>query len=460
MLWAEVRALIVIDVDSDPYSSPDELSKSFSVALQDGSFVMARVGTANIPPLIIEAEVATMKFIRERTSIPLPQVLAYELDPRHPLGPHVLSEKVPGVRLEAIFDDLPPQSQDLLVAQIAKYVLEVSRFTFPAIGSLKLTSPNALSSPPASPTTPMASSSLPPIGPLAHPAFYIDGRASLPLARGPFDTVREYFDACAQRELDSTRALFTQGAPPGYQREFEEAQLQVERSVGLLSDLIKRCDGLDADDKALSRFSLDLHELGLKNIVVSEEDPTKIVSIVDWQSITTRPLWRCARLPYWLLPSLSGQNDDRTQRLAGVYTQTIAAVDGPASDFLRALESDDTRHALDEVAEYDVFRDGFLVLPTLQSIIATLPGEEDMDGLKELLDPDTLTGRAARISLTTTGSNALFLAMSRAASRAASRATSPLVTESPIGWGRRAFRPSMPPTPIFRSDPGFPQFLK
>ena len=36
--------------------------------------------------------------------------------------------------------------------------------------------------------------------------------------------------------------------------------------------------------------------------------------------------------------------------------------------FARAVDADDTRHALDEVAEYDAFRDGFLVLPTLQSM--------------------------------------------------------------------------------------------
>lgn len=42
--------------------------------------------------------------------------------------------------------------------------------------------------------------------------------------------------------------------------------------------------------------------------------------------------------------------------------------------------------------------------------IATLPGEEDMDGLQELLDPRTLEGRAARIALLTKGTYPLSLA--------------------------------------------------
>ena len=37
--------------------------------------------------------------------------------------------------------------------------------------------------------------------------------------------------------------------------------------------------------------------------------------------------------------------------------------------FARAVDADD---ALDEVAEYDAFRDGFLVLPTLQSMYVSL----------------------------------------------------------------------------------------
>lgn len=35
---------------------------------------------------------------------------------------------------------------------------------------------------------------------------------------------------------------------------------------------------------------------------------------------------------------------------------------------------------------------------------ATLPGDEDMEGLSAILDPSTVTGRVARISLMTTGS--------------------------------------------------------
>jgi hypothetical protein len=68
------------------------------------------------------------------------------------------------------------------------------------------------------------------------------------------------------------------------------------------------------------------------------------------------------------LPSLAGDDDACKQRLRGVFRGVVA--NDPV--FARAVDADDTRNALDEVAEYDAFRDGFLVLPTLQSMYVFL----------------------------------------------------------------------------------------
>lgn len=91
----------------------------------------------------------------------------------------------------------------------------------------------------------------------------------------------------------------------------------------------------------------------------------------------TRPLWRSARLPAWLSPSLTSNDAPearaRTRRLTEVVRQTIIKLEGPQSVYLRALDSDDTRHALDEVTEYNAFTDGFLLLPTLESMYVFLP---------------------------------------------------------------------------------------
>ena len=164
------------------------------------------------------------------------------------------------------------------------------------------------------------------------------------------------------------------------------------------------------------------------------------------------------------MPSIVGDDDARKQRLRSVFRAAVTK--DPV--FSRAVDADDTRHALDEVAEYDTFRDGFLVLPTLQSMyvsffflgssppcvvdmsdnhrLATLPEEEGVDGLLKLSDPPILAGRVACISLFTTGSGLLSLA--------ASTPGSPL-GDSPItfGWNRKLYRYSVPASPRYSVPP-------
>ena len=169
-----------------------------------------------------------------------------------------------GLCLDSIFTTLSSFEQNAIVAQIAQYMLEVFRHhRFDKIGALKSSEDAAVE-----------------VGSVALPSFYIDGRSSLTLDRGPFDSARAYYLACAQRELDCSRVLFVQDASPAYQRDLEDARLQIERIVGLLHDLIVRCQGLDGDDPVFAPFSLDIHQLSLKSIFVSPDDSSKIVCLL------------------------------------------------------------------------------------------------------------------------------------------------------------------------------------
>jgi hypothetical protein len=78
--------------------------------------------------------------------------------------------------------------------------------------------------------------------------------------------------------------------------------------------------------------------------------------------------------------------------------------------------------------------------------LATLPGEEDVDGLRNLLDPQMLTCRTARMSLLTPSSGLLSLGTSAPGS--------PL-SDSPVsfGWNRKMYRYSVPPTPRYSVPP-------
>lgn len=92
------------------------------------------------------------------------------------------------------------------------------------------------------------------------------------------------------------------------------------------------------------------------------------VSLPVWYAVTTRPLWHCGRIPSWLTVSLSGEGGIDKFRLEKKFRKVIQDTEGSDSIFLRTLDLEDTRRAIDDVCEYDAFRDGFLLLPTLESM--------------------------------------------------------------------------------------------
>ena len=64
----------------------------------------------------------------------------------------------------------------------------------------------------------------------------------------------------------------------------------------------------------------------------------------------------------------SGDADEGT-RLAAIFRAETARTEGLDSLFLRGLDADDSaRCALDDLADYDAFKDGFLLLPALENM--------------------------------------------------------------------------------------------
>lgn len=176
------------------------------------------------------------------------------------LHPLLKDSQPSGVCLDGVFLTMEPAEQNLVITTIAKWMVEMSAHRFEAIGSL---------------TSDGAGGHR--IGPVVTKPFYADGRSNLSLDRGPFESAKAYYRSCARRELDSAKTLFAQDAPASYQHQFEDTRLMVERITGLMCDLTNSCDGLDEDDLEMASFSLDIHEIGLKNIYVSSEDHSNIV---------------------------------------------------------------------------------------------------------------------------------------------------------------------------------------
>lgn len=84
------------------------------------------------------SEIATMKIVRQRTSVPVPRVFDFELSVHEPFGhPYVLMEYLDGHTLhDGLAESIPQQYHSKVAKQFANVFVELQNLTFSRIGRL------------------------------------------------------------------------------------------------------------------------------------------------------------------------------------------------------------------------------------------------------------------------------------------------------------------------------------
>lgn len=129
----------------------------FKVVFEDKTKWAVRfpiVGKVMHPEETVRREVAVVKFLKEKTRVPVPGIIAFGMaaDNHDPdMGPFIIEEWVDGVSLISIMEELPRPSwgpvlrKDIsdetlnkIYRQMAKILLELSMHDFDKIGSLSI----------------------------------------------------------------------------------------------------------------------------------------------------------------------------------------------------------------------------------------------------------------------------------------------------------------------------------
>ncbi|PSR71468.1 hypothetical protein PHLCEN_2v12735 [Hermanssonia centrifuga] len=189
----------------------------------DGREVVARVARRFMPRLKTESEVATMRYLRERTNIPVPIVYHYDANPYNRLGgEYILMSKAQGVPLSRVFHSMAHPELMGLMQNLALMLLPLFALRFPRIGSLYLgpdSEPIADSSTAATPTAMSRTLSMTPVkhqyalvpqsefhvGPIVSWPFFGSNRGDLvhptEINRGPWSSTHSYLQSCVDREV-------------------------------------------------------------------------------------------------------------------------------------------------------------------------------------------------------------------------------------------------------------------
>ncbi|KAH8746408.1 hypothetical protein F5883DRAFT_700683 [Diaporthe sp. PMI_573] len=219
------------DMDSDGGLGDDGAQRLLSRYL-------LRVSLPVWPGRKVTSEVANMRWVRQNTSIPLPEVLYFE-DP-HPASsnntkgldggdgplfpyPWILMEKAPGVPFAEAHRNIPQDAKLALARDLADWVHELAAHPFPLIGSLDLAHhtsnrPSSVGSNPDKDKTgdgggggvkhnKQAPAPLD-IGPVVGQKFFGDWRLEYCLYRGPFSDLHTFAKsliACQLAEVQDPR---------------------------------------------------------------------------------------------------------------------------------------------------------------------------------------------------------------------------------------------------------------
>ncbi|KAH7389999.1 kinase-like domain-containing protein [Pyrenochaeta sp. MPI-SDFR-AT-0127] len=278
------------------------LSKAMVMRKDDGTEFIAKIPfpIAGPPKYTTASEVAVLQYLRMHTQIPVPRVLSWSSDGSNSVGAeYIIMERAPGVQLFEAWGTMNDYDRFVLVQQVTGLEGELAAIRFPASGNLYLRDSltdgetRLTLSPDADPSGQFC------IGPSCERGWAnkeIGATTSLTpsLDRGPWSNLSSYGTALVEREIARVEHKT---------RDMSERPCEsVEEKIAVLkmaSEVMSRLNS----GTLMDRFShpvlwhTDLH---MGNIFVSGKEPTKIVSLIDWQSTVVAPLYLQSRFPDFL----------------------------------------------------------------------------------------------------------------------------------------------------------------
>ncbi|KAJ7310715.1 hypothetical protein DFH08DRAFT_974394 [Mycena albidolilacea] len=132
------------------FMSAGTFHKAYLITLTSSHQVVARVARRFMPRLKTESEVATLRYLRENTRVPVPEVICYDANPYNRLGGEwILMSKAPGTPLSQVYHSLSYAQLVRLLDSLARLVVPLFGHRFAQIGSLYLGPDPTAPSPPS-----------------------------------------------------------------------------------------------------------------------------------------------------------------------------------------------------------------------------------------------------------------------------------------------------------------------
>ncbi|KAE8333474.1 kinase-like domain-containing protein [Aspergillus sergii] len=297
------------DGDSSRITAIEKLEGGFSKALlmkkENGKELIAKLPCRIAGPtsLTTAGEVGVLEYMRKYTSIPSPRVFSWSSDDSNPVGAeYIIMEKVAGVPLFEQWGKMAEIEKLELIKNLTKLEAQLAAIRFPAYGGLfRRADVSSLQCQELNGSIDPSNSFC--IGPSCDRSFSTDSAAVLStqsekLDYGPWNTVSDFGISVAKRELYQISSKRPNDEQPTFSRGSLQEQTQL---LNYTMDLMKVLDSHPVLSQSAqpTLWHSDLH---MGNIFVAPDENSKIVSLIDFQSLSVLPLFLQAQWPVFLKP--------------------------------------------------------------------------------------------------------------------------------------------------------------
>ncbi|KAF2221656.1 kinase-like domain-containing protein [Elsinoe ampelina] len=267
-------------------------NRVFIMDLDSGARLVARVPYPDVglpQTLSTASEVATIAYLQQHTSVPIPKVVEWNTDPRNDVGcEYIIMEEARGVLLSHKWNGMTTPQRVSCMDSIFQNMKQLHDLNFPGYGSVHSDNISSLE--------------LTKLG--LETGFYLsqhcgtrywDGgsRTCTSLNRGPWKDMCGFSDSL----VDVGIARIPTGLSSELRRPYQGRTGEHAKLLAIGRSILRQLSSSSIIQKASTPllYHPDLHT---RNIFVSEHDPTVVTDIIDWQGASVEPaFWYADEIP-------------------------------------------------------------------------------------------------------------------------------------------------------------------
>ncbi|KAI7210387.1 hypothetical protein KC333_g8259 [Hortaea werneckii] len=262
-------------------------NKAFLFTMDNGERIVARIPTSIAGPrrLTTNSEVATMTYIKSKTTIPVPSILDWSDDDSNSVGTeYIFMQHAAGDRLHNRWDEMSSFQHLQVIQSISRMIGQMTSLEFPAFGSIYFQDA------PLDPASKIPFEDGFCIGPHCGSVYWNCGPSENSLYgnygydHGPWKDLHDFCTGLIASACSRIPADDPEGAKLPYWGSIEDHCNLLNFNEKILRELVKSPLLRDSSNPTL--LHADLHK---RNIFVSSTEPSEVTAIIDWQASAVEP---------------------------------------------------------------------------------------------------------------------------------------------------------------------------